>query len=351
MNSVERVMAALNHQIPDKVPYAYGYIHPKVREAILGEKIPSRGYKVNWSPVFAPGEKCRDLNPDESTDVRVARKLGLDALGFQLLTPMTPLLESKPDGTYGIKGGLLRPDNLAEFKKGMPDVDDETLYAEAEDFVKRYKGEFALFCRIRLGFSPTLTSIGQKDCISLVKTAPDFVKEVVEFYCGWMEGHIKNLMELGFDFLWDFDDMADKDGPFFTSEELQDVFLPHMKKATEKITIPWIFHSDGDLFDVIDDLMTLGMNGLHPLEPGVMDLKRLKGEYGQKLCLVGNIDMKHIMTSASEDEIEDYIVGCMETMGGSGGYIISDSNQVPASASAENIMKISDSVHRNRKIY
>ena len=105
-------------------------------------------------PVFAPGEKCRDLNPDESTDVRVARKLGLDALGFQLLTPMTPLLESKPDGTYGIKGGLLRPDNLAEFKKGMPDVDDETLYAEAEDFVKRYKGEFALFCRIRLGFSP-----------------------------------------------------------------------------------------------------------------------------------------------------------------------------------------------------
>ena len=39
MNSVERVMAALNHQIPDKVPYAYGYIHPKVREAILGEEI------------------------------------------------------------------------------------------------------------------------------------------------------------------------------------------------------------------------------------------------------------------------------------------------------------------------
>ena len=151
---------------------------------------------------------------------------------------MTPLLESKPDGTYGIKGGLLRPGNLAEFKKGMPDVDDETLYAEAEDFVKRYKGEFALFCRIRLGFSPTLTSIGQTDCIALVKTAPDFVKEVVDFYCVWMEAHIKNLMELGFDFLWDFDDMADKDGPFFTSEELQDVFLPHMKKAADKITIP-----------------------------------------------------------------------------------------------------------------
>ena len=43
MNSVERVMAALNHQIPDKVPYAYGYIHPKVREAILGEKIQGCG--------------------------------------------------------------------------------------------------------------------------------------------------------------------------------------------------------------------------------------------------------------------------------------------------------------------
>lgn len=144
------------------------------------------------------------------------------------------------------------------------------------------------------------------------------------------EGHHKEPDGAGFDFLWDFDDMADKDGPFFTSEELQDLFLPYMKKAADKITIPWIFHSDGDLFDVIDDLMTLGMNGLHPLEPGVMDLKRLKGEYGQKLCLVGNIDMKHIMTSASEERDRRLYRRLLGDHGRrQGGYIISDSNQVP----------------------
>lgn len=352
MNSVERVLTALNHGVPDKVPYAYGYIHPTVREKIIGEEIPNKNrYKVNWSPTFLPGEVCTDLNPDESTDVRVARKLGLDALGFQLLTPMMPLLEKNETGNYAIKGGLLRPDNLKAFKQAFPDVNNEKLYDEAKEFVKRYKGEFALFCRIRLGFSPTLTSIGQKECIEYVKTQPEFVMEVVDFYSEWMRGHIKNLIELGFDFLWSFDDMADKNGPFFTSAELNKVFLPYLKKATDSITVPWIFHSDGELFSVLDDLMTLGMNGLHPLEPGAMDLGKLKKEYGRKLCMVGNIDMKHIMTDAGDDEIESYIKSCMETLGPDGGYIISDSNQVPANASAENIMKISQSIQRNRSIY
>ncbi len=352
MNSVERVLTALNHGKPDKVPFAYGYIHPSVREAILGEKIEDRNhYRVNWSPTFLPGEKLTDLNPDESTDVRVARKLGLDALGFQLLTPMMPLLERNEAGVNTIKGGLLRHETLKDFKAGFPETDDESLYKEAEEFVKRYKGEFALFCRIRLGFSPTLTSIGTKACIDMVHNDPDFVKEVVDFYAEWMRGHIKNLQEIGFDFFWSFDDIADKNGPFFTSEELREVFLPYLMKPAKKIKIPWIFHSDGELFSVIDDLMTLGMNGLHPLEPGSMDLRKLKREYGKKLCLVGNIEMKHIMKDASKEEVDEYIRGCMEVLGPEGGYMIADSNQVPAGSTAENMLMISESVMKQRMIY
>lgn len=352
MDSVERVLTALAHGVPDKVPFAFGYIHPLIREGIIGEKIESaHDYKVNWSPTFLPGERCKSLEPDEATDVRVARKLGLDALGFQLLTPVMPHLERNDAGNYLNAGGLLTPSTLNAWKDGFPDVDDESLYKEGAEFVRRYKGEFALFCRIRLGFSPTLISIGQQACIDYAKTQPEFVKEVVAFYAEWMTRHIRNLMELGFDFLWSFDDLADKKGPFFTSEQLNEIFIPYLKEPANKISIPWIFHSDGDLMPILDDLLQLGMNGLHPLEPGAMDLIKLKKEYGKKVCLVGNIEIKHIMTDADDNEIEDYIRGCMDDLGPDGSYIISDSNSVPASVSVENIMKIAESVHRNRNIY
>lgn len=351
MNSVERILTALQGGTPDKVPFAFGYIHPKIREGIIGESIPDEHhYKVNWSPTFLPGERCTTLEPDESTDVRVARKLGLDALGFQLLTPVMPKLERTEAG-YALKGGLLTPETLSKWKLGLPDTDDSMLYREAETFVKRYKGEFALFCRIRLGFSPTLISIGQHACQEYVKKNPDFVKEVAVIYGQWMKKHIHNLMELGFDLLWSFDDLADKDGPFFTSSELQDIFIPALLPAAQEIKIPWIFHSDGNLFPVLDNLLALGMSGLHPLEPGAMDLELLKKQYGNKLCLVGNIEIKHIMTDATDDEIRQYIDGCMKVLSGGGGYIISDSNSVPATVSPENIIKIAHYVHEMRNVY
>ena len=138
MDSVERVLTALAHGVPDKVPFAFGYMHPLIREGIIGEKIESvHDYKVNWSPTFLPGERCNSLEPDEATDVRVARKLGLDALGFQLLTPVMPCLERNDAGNYLNAGGLLTPDTLNAWKDGFPDVDDESLYKEGLEFVRR----------------------------------------------------------------------------------------------------------------------------------------------------------------------------------------------------------------------
>ena len=135
-------------------------------------------------------------------------------------------------------GGLLTPGNLRLWKESLPDVDDPALYREGEQFVRQYKGEFALFCRIRLGFSPTLISIGQQACLDWLERDPGFVREVVSTYAGWMARHISNLMELGFDFLWSFDDLADKNGPFFTSAQLREVFLPELRRAASKCCPP-----------------------------------------------------------------------------------------------------------------
>ena len=93
----------------------------------------------------------------------------------------------------------------------------------------------------------------------------------------------------------------------FSNQVLREFFLPELKKAAAHITVPWIFHSDGNLLPALEDLSTLGMSGLHPLEPGAMNLKELKEKWGKRLCLVGNVDIDHCMTDATPEEIDEVV--------------------------------------------
>lgn len=351
MNSKERVLSTLCKKIPDKVPYVYGYIDRSIQEKILGEKIEYEYMPktADWSPISKPGEQSV-LEPYQCIDARVAKILGLDAIGMQYLTPVFAEVDKSEDGNAYIRKNLLvSPEDLEKIK--MPDVDDDRIFKPAIEFVKRYKGEFALFCRIRLGISPTLMSMGMEEFSYNMYDRPEFVKEVVKMYTEWASKLIKNLIEIGFDFLWSFDDMAHKSAPLFSEKVWDEYFFPYLKKAADCITVPWIFHSDGNLLPFMNKLLKLGMNGLHPLEPGAMDLVELKQKYGQRVCLVGNVDINYTLSKASLDEVDADVKKKMEILGPGGGYIISDSNSIPAYCKVENVLAMAKAVEKYRYIY
>jgi uroporphyrinogen-III decarboxylase len=93
------------------------------------------------------------------------------------------------------------------------------------------------------------------------------------------------------------------------------------------------------------------MDGLHPLEPGSMDLDCLKASYGDKLCLIGNIDIDKTLTHGTVQDVEREVRERIHQLGPGGGYIISDSNSVPAFCKAENIVAMSKAVEKYRYIY
>ena len=113
----------------------------------------------------------------------------------------------------------------------------------------------------------------------------------------------------------------------------------------------WIYHSDGNLLPILNDMLPLGMNGLHPLEPGAMDIDLLKKKYGQKICLVGNVDIEYTLTKALPQEIEALVKKRIEQLAPSGAYIISDSNSVPYYCKAENVIAVSKAVQKYRNCY
>ena len=120
------------------------------------------------------------------------------------------------------------------------------------------------------------------------------------------------------DFLWFADDLAFKTEPYVSPRIFRQMFLPRFRHVADQITKPWIFHSDGNLMPLLDDLLSLGMNGLNPIEPGAMDLGDLKRRYGRNLCLAGHISVD-TLARGSEAEVEGLVRDAIRVAGPGGG--------------------------------
>lgn len=106
-------------------------------------------------------------------------------------------------------------------------------------------------------------------------------------------------------------------------------YLTLLVEAGQQAGLPVVFHSDGNLWDVLDDLVAGGINGLQGLEPGAgMSLSRVRARVGPELCLWGNVDVGWLTQPRPAAEIQDEVrkllaplAGTPVILGTSGGLI------------------------------
>jgi uroporphyrinogen decarboxylase len=81
---------------------------------------------------------------------------------------------------------------------------------------------------------------------------------------------------------------------------------------------------------MLDLFADCGFDGVHALEPTAgVELAKAKEMIGDRLCLLGNVDVTHILVDASKDEVFEAIRKSIEDAGAGGGYIVSPTNSHP----------------------
>jgi uroporphyrinogen decarboxylase len=121
-------------------------------------------------------------------------------------------------------------------------------------------------------------------------------------------------------------------------EVLHKFFFPWLKKIGELAKMagkPLLYHSDGILFDVMEDLISCGIDALHPIEPQAMDLAEVKNRYGDRLCLMGHIDVD-MLCRGSKEEIRRQVRKNIEVAAQNGGYCLGSGNSIPHYVNFEN---------------
>ena len=282
MTSRERLLTALRCQEPDRVPFLESAVDEAVALALLGKPVPTDlvGGELGTStePVLI-GHLMGSARYDE---LALIRDLGLDAIGMYCFARHGGI-QAKVDGHYMVAGGSIkRRADLARIVAAdgdlhLSDPDDPALYEPYRRFLAETRDTgLARYCFLNLASDPVILGMGFDTFALALYDDRSLVEDLFEIYSSWYARVTKHLCELDFDFLWFGDDIAFKTAPYVSPRIFRQLFMPHYRRVVDQITKPWIFHSDGNLMPILDDLLSLGMSGLHPIEPGAMDLALLK---------------------------------------------------------------------------
>ncbi|HID40508.1 MAG TPA: nucleoside 2-deoxyribosyltransferase [Calditrichaeota bacterium] len=140
------------------------------------------------------------------------------------------------------------------------------------------------------------------------------------------------------DVLWYSDDIAFSTGLLMSPEVLRQYFFPWLRKIGDLAKAagkPLIYHTDGKLWDVMDEIIACGVDALHPIEPKAMDIKEVKARYGDKLCLIGHVDVD-LLARGRPEQIRQKVKENIEIAGYNGGYVVGSGNSIPDYVPLEN---------------
>jgi uroporphyrinogen decarboxylase len=84
---------------------------------------------------------------------------------------------------------------------------------------------------------------------------------------------------------------------------------------------------------------------MHPNEKGAMDIRQMKEDYGQRLCLLGNVDL-NILGAGTPEEVDQEVCELIRDIGPGGGYIVTSGNSLAGYLLPENVEALSRAVQK-----
>lgn len=139
--------------------------------------------------------------------------------------------------------------------------------------------------------------------------------------------------------IWLPDDLCYNSGPIVSPRVYQKYVYPWYVKIVERCQqagIPVGLHSDGDLTRLLPDLVACGFDAIHPFEPPMNDIVAVKRQWGHRIAVAGNIDLKTVLAGGTPQDVIAQVREKAAALAPGGGWLLSSSNSIPDFVTLEN---------------
>jgi uroporphyrinogen decarboxylase len=220
-------------------------------------------------------------------------------------------------------GPCLREPDLSGYR--FPDPTLAYRYEGLEEWCEKNSGHFTMIWVGDLWERATFMR-GMEDLLLDVSLHPRFVEELLAGIADFIVRTMEELFRrFPFDCIAVSDDYGTQKGLLLSPFEWRRLVKPCLARiyALAKAKGRWVFHhSCGNNTEIVGDLIDIGLDILHPIQPEAMDIRLLKKRFGQALALCGGIPTQCVLPDGSQEEVRSEVRRVMEDMGRGGGFII-----------------------------
>ena len=392
MNSRQRVLAAINHQQPDRTPIDFGGtrqtgIHAAAYHRLkryLGIDTPTRIYDLyqmlaeieqpvldrfgadviglqrpsvalgirneNWkpwqlpdgTPVLVPGGFNPEIEPSGSLLLRTSDG--------------SPLARMPKDGFYFDRvdkfPGAAHADPATLDIPMLTQEDCDHLGAQAEALYDNT--DKALICAMGPPYE-LFFGLGTGDFqawMVTLATEPQYVADLLgRLTDAWLENLRRFYAAVGdrVQILQFNDDLGTQDGPFLSPQMFRELIMPHYRRGLEwvhrKTAMKVFMHNCGAIYPLIPSLIEMGVDILNPVQITArgMDPRRLKAEFGDRLVFWGGAcDCQHTLTFGTPQQVARQVEENIRIFAPGGGYVLASVHNIQANVPPENIIALFD---------
>ena len=221
-----------------------------------------------------------------------------------------------------------------------PDPKASWRFELLKEMVKNYKFKKAIIFCLETVFTYGWVLVGMENLLTFFRTDPEFARKLLDINAEYHLRVAESAIELGADAILCGDDLAYKTGLMMSRKDFQEFLLPYYKRIIELAhskKVPFIKHCDGNIWEILDLFVEAGIDAINPLEPVAgMDIGKVKQKYGDRICLIGNIDCGDLLCRKTPKEVEKVVKETIRIAAPAGGYILSSSNAIQAAVKPEN---------------
>jgi len=126
---------------------------------------------------------------------------------------------------------------------------------------------------------------------------------------------------------------------------LKPIHADYIAFIKERTKAKVFFHTDGDVFDLIDDFVEIGIDILNPIQTAagkMADLAGLKQRYGKNLVLCGAVDTQRVLPYGTPETVRQEVRRVLEILAPGGGYMLASVHTIMDEVPPENILAMVD---------
>jgi uroporphyrinogen decarboxylase len=353
MNSQERVLTAMAHQEPDKVPVDYWAV-PEVNEILLKKfgvekendllnrlEVDLRYVKPSYT-----GSEFKE-QPDGSLHRKLRDEIFLDIWGVK-----------RKKVNWGRGSYLEVIESPLRDAGNVKEIEDNT-WPRVEDFdyqsisrqCSKYKDLAIILTGDRLTTRASVFKLamylrGMDKFLMDLVLSPRLVEALVATLLEFHLEHNRRIFEAAakeIDIFMLGDDFGSENGLLVSPPTFRKFFKPALQcliDLAKKFNLKTMLHCCGGVRELIPDFIEMGLDILNPTQIWAkgMDPEDLKREFGKDICFHGSIDIQKELPFRTPDEIKKIVKSRIKILGKNGGFILAPSHNLQPDIPVDNII-------------